>query len=124
MRMDDRAVLVVDDDLGMRKLIWVVLEALPGVRPILAANGKEGVRLAYETNPALVLLDMAMPGVSGLDVVKRLKADPATRAIPVIALTATITVRQGALALGCAEFVEKPFDCDDLLATLQRYLAA
>ena len=122
--MVDSAVLVVDDDPAIRELLWVMLEALPGVCPVLAANGEEGVRLAREAKPALVLLDLAMPGVSGLDVVTRLKADPGTEAIPVIAVTAMITVRKEALAMGCAEFVQKPFSLDYLVATVRRYLPA
>jgi CheY-like chemotaxis protein len=68
-----------------------------------------------------VLVDVLMPRLGGLEVARRLKADPATRGIPVVALSAGAT-RADALAAGCDDFVGKPFDVDDLIETVRRWL--
>jgi signal transduction histidine kinase/DNA-binding response OmpR family regulator len=80
-------VLVVDDDPEARELVAKILEPL-GFTVIRAANGEEGVELARQTAPDLVILDLVMPGISGFEVVRILKADLYTRAIPVLVVTA------------------------------------
>jgi CheY-like chemotaxis protein len=80
------------------------------------------LRVVARDQPALVLVDVVMPRLSGFEVAKRLKADPATRAIPVVAISGGAT-RAEALAAGCDDFVAKPFDIDAFVVTLRRWLA-
>jgi signal transduction histidine kinase/DNA-binding response OmpR family regulator len=84
---EDVRVLVVDDEAANRELLAQILEPA-GFKVIMAASGLEGLRLARSGQPDVILLDLMMPGLSGLDVVKALRAEDATRQIPVIVLTA------------------------------------
>jgi CheY-like chemotaxis protein len=77
----------VDDEAANRELLAQILEPA-GFKVIMAASGLEGLRLARSGQPDVILLDLMMPGLSGLDVVKALRAEDATRQIPVIVLTA------------------------------------
>jgi signal transduction histidine kinase/DNA-binding response OmpR family regulator len=87
VKQRDVRVLVVDDDPEARELVAKILEPL-GFTVIRAANGEEGVELARQAAPDLVILDLVMPGISGFEVVRILKADLYTRAIPVLVVTA------------------------------------
>ncbi len=79
-------ILVVEDDPFFRKL-YERLFALKGIQVDLAGEGTEGIQKAKTVNPGLILLDIMMPGISGLDVLKTLKEDPSTKSIPVVMLT-------------------------------------
>jgi CheY-like chemotaxis protein len=87
VKQRDVKVLVVDDDPEACELVAKILEPL-GFTVIRAANGEEGVELARQAAPDLVILDLVMPGISGFEVVRILKADLYTRAIPVLVVTA------------------------------------
>jgi CheY-like chemotaxis protein len=82
-----RRILLVDDSEPLRKLARVVLERKGGFEVALAASGEEGIEAARADPPDLVLLDVLMPGIDGLETLRRLRADPATAAIPVVFLT-------------------------------------
>jgi two-component system cell cycle response regulator DivK len=116
-------VLVVEDDDCIREMVQTMLECCLGLKTIPAADGTAALRLARRRAPALVLLDIMMPGIDGLEVARHLKAKPATRGIPIIALTASAT-REQALAAGCVDYIQKPFDVERLIGTVQRYLPA
>ena len=90
----------------------------------IAVDGEQGVAMARSESPALVLMDMSLPGIDGWEATRRLKADPATRAIPVIALTAHAMAgdREKALAAGCDDFDIKPIDLDRLLGKIEALL--
>jgi DNA-binding response OmpR family regulator len=79
-------IVVVDDDPVMRKLLQLKLEA-DGHRVTLAANGDEALALANFSPPELMVLDIAMPGLDGLEVTRRLREQPATKALPIVLLT-------------------------------------
>src|SRR5258707_15307956 len=83
-------ILVVDDEASVRHLLQVML-SMEGYEPVLAANGAEGLQLAHEHLPALVILDWMMPVLDGLATLQALRNDPTTAQIPVVLLTA----RQG-----------------------------
>jgi two-component system, cell cycle response regulator DivK len=89
-----------------------------------AADGLVGLTLAREHAPELILLDLGLPGIDGWECARRLKADPATRHIPIIALTAHAMVgdRQQALDAGCDDFDTKPIDLTVLLDKMARLL--
>jgi len=118
-------VLLVEDNELNREMLSRRLQR-KGFRLLIAVDGLAGVAAAREQRPDLVLMDMSLPGIDGWEATRRLKADPATRAIPVIALTAHAMAddRASALAAGCDEFDTKPVDLDRLLAKMTRLLAA
>lgn len=123
--MSRNPVLVVDDEPEVRGLLKAVLDfyAIPTV---VATDGEEALRVAREFEPSLILLDLLLPGLGGFEVVERLKSDPATRDIPVIAVT-VLDKREGlvrALQAGCDDFVAKPFELRVLQEKLAKYLSA
>ena len=97
-----------------------------GFEIVPALNGKTGVEAALSERPDLVLMDMDLPVLNGWEATRQLKANPATRAIPVIALTAHAmsTDRDKALAAGCDEYETKPIEFTRLLEKISVLLAA
>jgi len=95
-----------------------------GYEVLTAVDGESGLALTQSDAPALVLMDMSLPGIDGWEATRRLKADPATRAIPVIALTAHAMAgdREQALVAGCDDFDIKPIDHDRLLGKIEALL--
>jgi two-component system cell cycle response regulator DivK len=92
---------------------------------IVAEDGEKGVAAAERENPALILMDLSLPVLSGWDAARRLKSAEATRGIPIIALSAHALdgERDKALAAGCDDFETKPVDLARLLDKMQRLLA-
>ncbi len=84
-----KLVLIADDDVRNRKLISDVLQAA-GYDTLTATDGEHAIAMARSSNPALILMDVQMPFMDGFSAVKVLKADPATRPIPVVAITALV----------------------------------
>lgn len=111
-----------DDNIYMLKLR---LE-LEDYEVLIARDGAEGVAMAKAENPDLILLDLGLPVIDGWEATRQLKANPGTRDIPIIALTAHSMVgdRDEALAVGCDEFDSKPVDFERLLAKMQAVLTA
>jgi DNA-binding response OmpR family regulator len=109
-------ILVVDDEEGNRELAAAVL-ARAGYQVAQAADGPEALAAVAAAPPALVLLDLMMPGMDGLEVCRRLRAAPATAGLPVIVVTAygTQAAKETALTSGVDDFVVKPFAARDLL---------
>jgi CheY-like chemotaxis protein len=107
--MAGELILVVEDNDKNRKLVRDVLTA-KGYRLVEAETGEDGVRLAQEQHPALVLMDIQLPGIDGIEALRRLRADPATAGIPVIAVTASAMTqdRQKILAAGFDAYQSKP----------------
>jgi two-component system cell cycle response regulator DivK len=112
-----RLVLVVEDNEKNARLTLAMLNAA-GYTTRWAADGNEGLRLACDLRPQLILTDLQMPGLDGVAMTKQLKANTATADIPVIAVTAHAMDehRQEALAAGCTKFLTKPFRFQALLA--------
>ena len=124
--MRERILLVADDEPTNVELIRMLVEEaeLP-VKLVTVRNGHDAVFRARETVPDLVLMDVKMPGLDGWEATRRLKADPATSGIPVIAVTAQAMPgdRERALAAGCDEYITKPLDVHALLTLLRRHFA-
>jgi two-component system phosphate regulon response regulator PhoB len=121
----DRArVLVVEDELAQQKLLAVNLKA-QGYMPISATNGDEALLLIAEDKPDLIILDWMLPGVSGIEICRRLKADRDTRDIPVIMLSARSeeTDRVRGLETGADDYVVKPYSVAELMARVKRNLS-
>lgn len=91
-----------------------------GYEVLLAENGVSGVRMAQESEPALILMDLSLPDIDGLEATRRLKADPRTRGIPVIVLTAHAMMgdRQQALAAGADDYDIKPVELERLVGKI------
>ena|SRR5688572_21357491 len=110
-----RVVYVEDNDANFT-LVRKLLEASGEFVVKGAATGEEALELIAADPPDVVLLDLDLPGISGLEVAVRLKADPRLAAIPLVAISASVMKqeRDQALAVGCVAFVEKPFDIQQL----------
>jgi DNA-binding response OmpR family regulator len=117
-------VLLVEDDPVILKLLEVNFE-LEGYSVLLAHDGAEGIELARSSAPDLIISDIMMPNVSGLELVKALKGDDATKRIPIILLSAkaqTADIRAG-MEAGADDYVTKPFEPLELVEHVQALLA-
>jgi CheY-like chemotaxis protein len=116
-------ILLCDNEQSLRTLMRASLDGL-GHEVHEATTGDEGVRLARELHPDLVLLDMMMPGRTGLDVLQELRADPSLAEITVVMVTARVQVddREAALAAGADGFLSKPFKPAELVALVSDLL--
>ena len=116
-------ILLVEDNEMNRDMLSRRLQK-QGYEVVIAVDGEEGVAKAQTEAPALVLMDMSLPGVDGWEATRRLKASPKTQKIPVIALTAHAMTddRDKALAAGCDDFDTKPVELPRLLSKIQALL--
>ena len=121
----EKTLLVVDDEPTNLALIEMLVDELQlPVRCVTARNGAEAITAARELLPELVLMDLMMPVLDGWEATRRLKADPATASIPIVAVTAQAMVgdRERALAAGCDDYLTKPFELAELVAKLRARL--
>ncbi|MBN8510808.1 MAG: response regulator [Burkholderiales bacterium] len=116
-------ILLIEDNENNRYLVTFLLEAA-GYEVVQAGDGPSGVALAARLQPALVLLDIQLPGMDGYAVARALKADAATAALPIVAVTSHAMAgdRGAALAAGCRGYLTKPIDPDTFVATVRRHL--
>ena len=116
-------VLVAEDDEDILALVVFDLED-EGYEVLTARDGQEAVALALERHPDLILLDVAMPGLDGYEVTRRLRADESTRATPVVLLTARAQVKDviAGFEAGANDYVTKPFRPDELRTRLHAAL--
>jgi CheY-like chemotaxis protein len=123
--MAGEQILLVEDNPQNRRLAQFLLQS-HGYTVYEATTGEAALELARTHRPALILMDLQLPGVDGYAVTRRLKADAATAAIPVVALTAYAMPgdRDKALAAGCDGYITKPIDTKGFPAAVQRYVAA
>jgi two-component system, OmpR family, alkaline phosphatase synthesis response regulator PhoP len=116
-----RRILVVDDEPGIGPLVSMCLENLEV--EVLAASGLEDtLDKAQEAAVGLVLLDLALGEEDGLEILPRLRADPALRDVPIVAFTAHDSRRAEALEVGVDSFLARPFSTVELQSTVQRYV--
>lgn len=116
-------ILVVDDYQDAREMYAEYLQ-FSGFRVAEARNGNEAVDQAFALKPDLILMDLSLPGMDGWEATRRLKADDATKHIPIVALTghALAGASEGAKKAGCDSFVTKPCLPDDLVVEVRRML--
>ncbi|HKP75724.1 MAG TPA: response regulator [Longimicrobiaceae bacterium] len=116
-------ILLVEDDEDNRSIYRTVLEH-SGFNVVMAGDGLEALRLAVEARPALVLMDITIPLLDGWEVTRRLKADPATRALLVVALTAHAMTdhREKADAIGFDGYVATPVEPKRVIEEIRRLL--
>jgi CheY-like chemotaxis protein len=117
-------ILLVEDNEMNRDMLSRRLEKR-GYEVVIALDGEDGVAKAQSERPALILMDMSLPGIDGWEATRRIKAAPQTNGIPVIALTAHALTsdRDQALAAGCDDFDTKPVEFARLLAKIENLLA-
>ncbi len=118
-----KVILIVDDDPMSLKLVRDVLH-VSRYDTIEAINGKEGVELAKSKKPALILMDMRMPLMSGFEATRILKMDDTTKDIPIVAMTASVMKGdEGKIhQVGCDGYLSKPIDIRQLLIKVKEYL--
>lgn len=118
-------ILVVEDNERNRRLLKDLLE-FGGYAVTGAETAERGLELARQSPPSLILMDISLPGMDGLEATRTLKSDDRTRTIPVVALTAHATAHDEALAraAGCDEFVTKPIDAIGFAEYIGRLIAA
>ena len=118
--MANELILIVEDNPQSLKLVRDILQA-KGYQTLEAETGEEGVRLARERQPALILMDIQLPGINGIEALHRLRADPVTSSTPVIAVTASVMTqdRSRIMAAGFDGFQSKPISVNQLLAAVR-----
>ena len=116
-------ILLVEDNETNRDMLSRRLQRR-GYEVVIAVDGEEGVEMARSENPELILMDISLPNLDGWEATRQIKASPATRSIPVIALTAHAMSgdRQKCLEAGCEDYDTKPVDLKRLLTKIQALL--
>jgi two-component system, cell cycle response regulator DivK len=118
-----KRVLIVEDTPDNRRIMSDLLTS-SGFECFEAVDGLEGVAMAGSVRPDLILMDIQLPKLDGYDTTRRIKADPATAAIPIIAVTSYALSGDDAKAraAGCDDYLSKPFSTRELLARVRRFL--
>ena len=118
-----KRILVIEDQEDNRRIVRDLLTSV-GYAMIEAGTGEEGVTLAEAHRPDLILMDIQLPGMDGYEVTRRIKANPALAAIPIIAVTsyALSGDEDKAKAAGCDAYIAKPYSPRQLLAKIREYL--
>ena len=121
--MSDKNVMVVEDNEKNRKLMRVVLKAR-GYNIIEAATGEEALNLLKNQKPDIILMDIQLPGIDGLTLIKQIKASVVTKDIPIIAVTAYAMKgdEQKILDTGCNAYVSKPINTQELPLIVEKYI--
>lgn len=121
--MNRETILIVDDNAVNLKLARVLL-AGEGYVVATAGDAEEALQALVTLRPSLILMDVQLPGMDGLELTRRLKSEPTTRSIVVIALTAYAMKgdAEKALAAGCDDYISKPIDIEALPQTIARHL--
>ena len=121
--MAGELILVVEDNEKNRKLVRDVL-TFKGYEIIEAETGEEGVRLAHERHPDLILMDIQLPGIDGATALRQLRADPATRMIPALAVTASAMEqdRQTIMSAGFEGYQSKPLNIKAFVEAVRQVL--
>ena len=119
-------ILYVEDNDDNVYMLKMRLELLGEFEVLAAEDGEKGCEIALRERPDIILMDLEMPVIDGWEATRRLKGNPQTHDIPVIALSAHALAgeREKAMAAGCDEFDTKPIEFDRLVATIRRILAA
>jgi two-component system cell cycle response regulator DivK len=118
-------ILYIEDDFTNRLLVRRILEA-EGYQVLEAENGLQGLEMARDARPALILVDISMPDMDGYQVTGRLRTMPEVGDVPIVALTANVMKgdRERALEAGCSGYIQKPLDVDRLPDQIASFLQA
>lgn len=120
---DSSTILLIEDNEDNRAVYTTILRYY-GYEVIEAPSGEEGIEIAKRLQPGLILMDIGLPGIDGWEATRRLKKDPGTRRIPIVALTAHAMAehRAESFAAGCDGYLAKPIEPRDVLEEVRRYL--
>ena len=121
--MKETTVLIIEDNMVNLKLVRGILRRL-GIKTLEATDAEMGIVIAREQKPDLIIMDIVLPGMDGINATKALKKDKATRHIPVIALTACVMEgdRETILSAGCDTYISKPFKLKEFTETVKKFL--
>ena len=121
--MTTKSILVIEDNASNMKLIRALLE-IGDYRVIEAVNAESGIDMARRYRPKLILMDISLPGMDGIEATEILKGGATTKNIPVIAVTAHATenLKEKASQVGCSGFIPKPLDTRTFLQNIERSL--
>lgn len=122
MNMDAKKILVCDDDESIVELLGFILETSNEVAVIGEVDSRVAYKRILTEKPELVILDLQMPMVTGDEIVQQLRANPETTALPVMVISANRDGRQVALAAGADSYLAKPFDVEDVLQEVNKFL--
>lgn len=122
--MPKETILIVEDSKLNQRLLEAVLKP-HGYRLLVAEDGESGVALARTEKPDLILMDVLLPGIDGYEATRRLRADPETQRVVVVALTASASSEQQdrALAAGCDGYIPKPIDTRAFPQQIRQFLS-
>src|SRR4051812_34165333 len=122
--MESKSIFIIDDNVTNLKLARVLLTG-EGYNIRTASDAEEALKVLESYTPDLILMDIQLPGIDGLELTRRLKADPVRRNIIILALTAYAMKgdEQKALSAGCNGYITKPIDPDTLPALIAKYLS-
>jgi CheY-like chemotaxis protein len=116
-------VLVVDDDEAIREMMATLVEVDLGLVVREAEDGAAAIALICQTLPKVVVTDVRMPNVDGVELVRRLRNFAATRSLPILIVAASIEARNEAMRAGADDYVDKPFDAELLLGKVRARLS-
>ena len=122
-RFRKKKALVVEDHPDMLEVLTLQMEMM-GFSVISAKNGKEGVEKAFEEKPHLILMDIMMPGMDGLEATRLIRANPETQDIPTLATTVLFRESdlRGCLEAGCTDIISKPFTFQELQEKIHDFI--
>jgi two-component system cell cycle response regulator DivK len=118
-----KKILVVEDNEKNMYLMSYIIEKM-GHKPIRAVTGEQGVEMAVTEQPDLILMDIQLPGIDGLEAIQRIRASKASVSIPIIAITSYAMTgdRERLLGAGCNGYIEKPINSETIMSELNAYL--
>jgi two-component system, cell cycle response regulator DivK len=119
-----KRILVVEDGADLRAVVVAVLTQVCGYEAIEATNGREAVAKAVSEKPDLILMDVNLPDISGIDAARAVKSNPGTAHIPIIAQTGWSSSRwkAAALAAGMVAYLQKPVSLEMIVSTIEKFL--
>ena len=118
-----KKILIVEDNIDIIEFVKELLQTL-SYETVIATDGKQAVDRASEHLPDLILMDIVLPEMNGLDAARRIRQNPQCQSIPIIAMTARLLpkAREQCLQSGCTDYISKPFSPKQLLARIQKLL--
>jgi two-component system, cell cycle response regulator DivK len=118
-----KRILYIEDNFQNRRLVNRLLTK-KGYEVLEAEDGLQGIAIAAREKPALILMDINLPGIDGMEATSRIKSSPDLSQIPIVAVTANAMRgdREKIIAAGCDDYLQKPIDNDELINTVQRYI--